>query len=383
MDLVKQITELYERDQKSDAKAVAASDIPIRYESITPDWMTHILCKGYPDAKVVEVNLDNPDDGSANRRRVFVKYNEAGINANLPTSVFCKASQGLNNRINLALSGGTHSEVTFFNKIRPYINDADIPRAYFAAYDESSFNSIIVLEDIESDVEFCRHWTPINFDQALSQLELLAKFHTRFENNPGLNAQAFGMVSWQDYWAACVVSDLETFSNKGFRAAEEVIPPRLFKRYEEIWPATEKSVAIHDYLPATLLHGDCHLKQWFIRNSTGKMGLTDWQGCSFGHWSRDLAYCVSTSLAIADRRKWERELLQRYLEFLKEGGAEVPSFDKAWLLYRQNLMSSLAYWTVTLTPAPTQPDMQPQDTCMEFIKRMTHAIDDLDVLDTF
>ena len=381
-DLLTQIRDLYEIDRASGAMALEPSDIPITYEAITPQWMTYILCKDTPGARVVNVSLDGPDNGSANRRRVWVTYNDAGVAAGLPKSVFCKASQDVLNRINLAVSGVTHSEVSFYNKIRAHMQ-ADVPNAYFATYDKRSFNSIIVLEDIVAEVDFCQHWTPIIWDQANSQIELLAGYHGQFQDNLELNAASVGLTSWPDYWAACETNGLEEYSNKGFRAAEEVIPPRLFRRYDEIWGATQRSVGVHKGLPATLLHGDCHLKQWYSRKSTGAMGLTDWQGCSFGHWSRDFAYAISTSLAIEDRRRWEQDLLRRYLELLAQNGAATPTFDEAWLLYRQNLMSSLACWTVTLTPAPTQPDMQPADTSIEFIKRMAHAIDDLDALDAF
>jgi hypothetical protein len=58
-------------------------------------------------------------------------------------------------------------------------------------------------------------------------------------------------------------------------------------------------------------------------------------------------------------------------------------FDQAWKLYRQQLFGALAWWTVTLTPSPDMPDMQPQATAVEFIKRITHAIDDLNALESF
>ena len=36
----------------------------------------------------------------------------------------------------------------------------------------------------------------------------------------------------------------------------------------------------------------------------------------------------------------------------------------------------------TLTPAPGSPDMQPAETSLEFIKRMSHAIEDWDALES-
>src|SRR5439155_19507689 len=133
-----------------------------------------------------------------------------------------------------------------------------------------------------------------------------------------------------------------------FLAAQAVIPPRLFLRFDEIWPATLLSVAAHENAQHTLAHGDVHLKNWYVAGN-GEMGLSDWQCCGRAHWWRDLAYTISTALATDDRRAWERELVQLYLTQLRAaGGPDVP-FDEGWNVYRQQLMSALTWWTVTLT----------------------------------
>jgi hypothetical protein len=63
------------------------------------------------------------------------------------------------------------------------------------------------------------------------------------------------------------------------------------------------------------------------------------------------------------------------------GGAPKVAFDDAWTIYREQLFSALAWWTGTLGQPPEAPKMQPAETSLTFIERMTHAIDDLDALD--
>ncbi len=53
--------------------------------------------------------------------------------------------------------------------------------------------------------------------------------------------------------------DIETVCGNGFRAAKEVIPPRLFAREAEVWPLTVKSVNRNGALPQTVVHSDVHL----------------------------------------------------------------------------------------------------------------------------
>ena len=63
----------------------------------------------------------------------------------------------------------------------------------------------------------------------------------------------------------------------------------------------------------------------------------------------------------------------------RAGGPKV-AFEDAWTAYRQQIVSALAWWTVTLCPPPGLPDMQPRDITIEFIKRIAVAMDDVDTL---
>src|SRR5277367_6609376 len=119
-DLPTQIKAAYELDnQRKGEKALSADDLPLSFDAITDEWLTDILCKDHPGAAVVGHRLGSPDNGSSNRQRILVSYNETGRKANLPTALFCKASHDLVNRLVLGTSGGAHAEVTFYNKLRP------------------------------------------------------------------------------------------------------------------------------------------------------------------------------------------------------------------------------------------------------------------------
>jgi len=380
-DLIAQITRLYEQDQKNPRQAVMPEDVPISYESITPEWLTHILCKDVPGAKVVSYTLDEPDNGSSNRRRIFLSYNAAGQEAGLPKSLFCKASFDLLNRVMLGVSDCARTEICFYRNVRPEMR-IEAPEGVFANYDPESFTSIVMLKDLGGQVAFCDHRTEMTLERGLSQVRLLASYHAQFHNDPRIRNGAFGLKSWPEMWSNQVENGMEEYTNKGFLGAEEVIPARLFARYSEVWPVTARSVELHKGRPQTLTHCDVHLKNWYIRGETG-MGLSDWQVASSGHWSRDIAYAISTAHTIENRRLWEEQLFTTYVEAMKENGVDMPPMEVAWDYYRQQLFSALAFWTVTLTPAPSQPEMQPKDVTLEFIKRMSAAIDDHDAFDSF
>ncbi|MET0546308.1 MAG: phosphotransferase [Caulobacterales bacterium] len=376
---IERIRAAYERDMREQPKARKAGDIPISYEAITPEWMTALLCKDTPGAEVTEIRLGEPDSGTSNRRRIFLSYNAAGQAAGLPKSVFCKAAHALSNRLLLS-SAATLSETIFFNKARAML-DIDAPEAYLADYDPESWASIVVMKDIGDEVEFCSHETPMDQASVRSQLDLLARLHGKFFESPLFDSELSDVPTFQFRFRNLVNKHgLQKCCEDGVDASEAITPARLFARRAEIWPATVRAVDRFDVLPVTYTHNDVHLKNWYIRDRP-KMGLGDWQVVCRGHWSRDVAYTISTALTPENRRAWERDLVKFYLDRLHaEGGPKLP-FDEAWLDYREQMLTALAWWTMTLTPSPEMPDMQPQDTTIEFIRRIIIAVDDLESLD--
>ena len=68
---------------------------------------------------------------------------------------------------------------------------------------------------------------------------------------------------------------------------------------------------------------------------------------------------------------------------MAEHGVPAIDYDEALLCCRQQLLTALAFWTITLRPAQGMPDMQPERTTLEYLRRLTTAMDDLDSLDSF
>lgn len=108
-----------------------------------------------------------------------------------------------------------------------------------------------------------------------------------------------------------------------------------------------------------------------------------WPRCPWAGTVSAVTGALSTSLSIENRRRWERELLDYYVDHLQEAAAEAIPRDTVFDNYRQQLFSVLSYWTITINPAPGMPEMQPQDSTLAFIARIATAIDDVDALDSF
>lgn len=359
-----------------------ADDMPPTYESITPEWLTAVLANGNPGAQVVSHELGPRDDGTSNRRKITVQWNDAGRQAGLPEKLFCKGTQSLESRYMLGMNEGVQAEVNFYNVLQPTV-DVIAPPKYFARYDPETLNSIVVLEDLSDKVEFCTMATDLSLEHCRSQMRLLASLHSKFYESPLLKTKLNMFSNWETFFRITAFdAGFEDSCIRGFVEAEEVIPPRLFARESEVWPATLKCVDTHESMPRGMTHNDVHMKNWFIRPD-GEMGLNDWQNSAQGNGSRDLAYCISTAVVPEKRREWERDLLAYYIEEFAARGGPKLDFDVTFKRYRQQLFAALAWWSGTLGQPPEAPEMQPRETSLEFIRRTVTAIDDLDALDSF
>jgi hypothetical protein len=360
--------------------AKSIDDVPWCAEAISPDWMTAVMCRNVKDARAMSVEIRGGDQGSSVRRRLKVEYNEQGRNAGLAENLFCKTTPTVLTRLATGLSAA--AEGRFYRQIRPELN-IEAPRCYYSAWDRNSGRSVHLFDDViaAKAARFCKYDTPISRPQSEQIMDTLATVHSRFYQSERFSSDLKWVISYIDFFGAGERVGLRECHEQAMIQAQAVIPPDITRRSAEIWPSAIRALDLHRHGPFTLLHSDVHLGNWYITGD-GVLGLCDWQCLGKGHWARDVAYAISTTLSIEDRRAWERELLRRYLESMGQCGLSI-SFDEAWDLYRQQLSLALLMWTPTLVHTRTTPDMQPEEMSLEMIKRTTVAMSDLQSLASF
>jgi aminoglycoside phosphotransferase (APT) family kinase protein len=364
-------------------KARQFDDVPCSPYAVTAEWLTAVLCNKTPGAIVTQVDVKPASAGTHERHQLKVSYNEEGRRAGLPVSIFTKSLPSIVTRMIGGFNGTARVEGSFFTQIRPQL-EIEAPLCYHSAYDRRTFAAIHLLEDLVAtkSATFCNHKTYVTRAMADDMIDLLASLHGQFYGDPTL-AEHYRWLASYSRWFTIGAAKMGTeyYTRKAFDAAAHVIPAEVMARRDEVWPATMRALALHDSEPQGLIHSDVHIGNWY-RTGAGQMGLCDWQCLSRGHWSRDFAYAVTASLTPDDRRSWERELLARYIERFAEKTGIKPDFDLSFLRYRQQIVHALAMWTITLCHSPLLPNMQPEDTTLTMIERMTTAMADLDALDS-
>jgi aminoglycoside phosphotransferase (APT) family kinase protein len=364
-------------------KARRFDDVPCSPYAITAEWLTAVLCSKSPGAIVTQVDVKPASAGTHERHQLKVSYNEEGRRAGLPVAIFTKSLPSIVTRMIGGFNGTARVEGSFFTQIRPQL-EIEAPLCYHSAYDRQTFAAIHLLEDLVAtkSATFCNHKTHVTRAMADDMIDLLASLHGRFYADPTL-AERYRWLASYPRWFTIGAAKMGTeyYTRRAFDAAAHVIPAQVLARRDDVWPATMRALALHDSEPQGLIHSDVHIGNWY-RTGAGQMGLCDWQCLSRGHWSRDFAYAVTASLTPDDRRSWERELLARYIERFTETTGVQPNFDLSFLHYRQQIVHALAMWTITLCHSPMLPNMQPEETSLTMIERITTAMGDLDSIDS-
>ncbi len=359
--------------------ARVAEDVPWSAEAITPEWLTAVVARGRAGARVVELEVGGGHEGSSVRREIRVVWNDAGEAAGLPTRLFAKTTPTLLTRISSGMAAA--AEGRFLRELRPELA-IEAPRLVHSAHDRASGRSIHLFEDLVATrgARFCGWKTPISRAQAEDVVDTLATLHGHFYASQRLATELDWLARYEDFFRTGEKNGIREGHERAMIAAADVIPAKLRARKTEIWPAAVAALATHEREPRTVLHSDVHLGNWYV-TADGRMGLGDWALVCKGHWARDVAYGLMTTLAVADRRAWERDLLRRYLERMRERSRLTIDFESAFARYRRQAFAALLMWTPTLCHPPTMPDMQPEEMSREMIARIAAAIDDLDCLD--
>ncbi len=363
-------------------KARQRDDVPCSPDAITTEWLTAVLCDKVPGAMVTEVEVKPASAGTHERHRLVLTYNDEGRRSGLPGSIFTKSLPSVVTRMIGGFNGTARAEGRFYMQLRPQLG-IEAPVGYHAASDPKTFASILLLEDLVSTkaATFCNHRTYVHRSMAEDMIDLLAALYARFYGDAGLATRYRWVASYPRWFTiGAQKMDLERYTRKAFDAASHVIPQNILARRDSVWPAAMRALAVHDGQPQGLLHSDVHIGNWY-QTGAGKMGLCDWQCLARGHWSRDVCYALTAALTPDDRRAWEKDLLRRYLEHFAVLTGERPDFDESFRTYRQQMVHALLMWTITLCHSPLLPNMQPADTTLTMIERITTAMADLDALD--
>lgn len=351
-------------------------DVPTGASNITPVWLTAILQRDFPRARVQSLCHLGAHAGTTDRARIGVTYDHRGTGAAPPSSVFVKtAPLDAKTRlfVNLMRLGST--EVRFYQEIAVGV-PVERPRVFHAQVHGRAQRFVLVFEDL---VERSARFTDVAADTTLDEARLvmreLGRLHAHFWDSPRLRSDLAWLKS-RDHNSNTRIERL--------LCARAV--PLALKRFAELVPlelrvAAPRIMAARDSLedawargPLTLIHGDAHVGNLYFLPST--VGFLDWQVVQRGQGMRDVSYFLINSLPTETRQTHQRDLIGLYLVTLRDHGIAVPDFEAAWEQYR---LHAIYAWIATIVTAAAA-TLQVEKIVRAALARSSAAVMELDAL---
>lgn len=323
--------------------------LPAAVADITAGWLERAFAAGGADFRVTAIAIDGHIAGASSKVRVRVESPSPGA----PRKVVVKGGFEAHSR---EMRGMHWAEARAYRDFLPRA-PASAPRCWFAGVDDEG-QGLVVLEDLDDrGVRFLSLRQPIDFDTARRFLDRLAQLHAAMWGSPELEDGAlFGDI------AMPMVGRFETYIDR-------LTEPATFAAYCERPRGAAVPVALHDAgrlraglwalrdsyagQARTLVHGDTHLGNLYL-NADGSPGFLDWV-IRRAPWQNEVAYFLGAALDLPDRRRWEGALLEHYLGALAGLGIAAPGFDRAWLLYRRDLVWGFFIWFLNHWDFQTEP----------------------------
>ncbi|NKI15966.1 phosphotransferase [Spongiibacter sp. KMU-166] len=314
--------------------------MPLNLKGLNAEWIGNALSIRFPGVTVTDSRIIDVIPGTTTKVRVAVKYNQAGLDMGLPGRLIVKGGFEAHSE---AMSSAYVAENRFYALVQQHV-DLRSPSCYYADSDPDSWQSIIIMEDLVArGVTFCHPLQTHSFQQVADRLRAMARYHGQSWNSPEF--QPGGVLGNIDIPFTDSVMDYIDFYlsaeqwNRLLALPRGAAVPRAF--HDREW-LREKLLALkkyHEGQPRSILHGDTHLGNLYI-DADGTPGFFDPQ-VRQGPWHYEVCYHLIAALDVCDRRRWDRPLLEVYLNALQQQGISTPDFDQAWDALRREVVWGL------------------------------------------
>ena len=351
--------------------------LPRRAEDVTPEWLTGALHSPGRDVVVKSVQRHPLGEGvgmMSGLEMLEVAY-ERGDGP--PSMVFkFPATNDANRAVALAFDI-YRREVLFYRDVAA-LTPAATPEVYFAEIDGPE-HFVLLLEDMShyrlgDQIEGCAA-----HDAQLCMVEL-GELHASFWNDVDRPVLEFIPYLYPSNHATALQQGSAIGWDQMVAVFGSVIPDHVRAIKDRYLAAVPRMQEWMTSAPLTVAHGDFRMDNLFFGTAPGDapVAALDWQGVLREKAVADLAYFLSGSLPIEERRAHERDLIAKWHETLVHGGVAGYSAEQAWEDYRRAI---LYVWTIVVVIAGTlDPSNERGRAWMtHMVDRAVTAIDDLDV----
>ena len=353
--------------------------MPAAAADLTPAWLTAALRSGGLDVVVRDVRC-TPFGEGAGMLSLLVRAELEYERGSGPASVVVKMPTPLEGNRATAVQFHCYTREVRFYREAAALTAARTPTIYLADI-EGEEDFVLVMEDfrgyhIGDQVVGC------TVEQARLCMTTIAKLHAAFWNRVDDDAYDFIPYHHPSYFSEALHQGTIALWDTVVEQAGDVLPAFLRDAKTEFLAAIQGLQAYMTEAPRTIVHGDFRMDNLYFGQleDQSPLALGDWQGILRGKGAHDVAYYLTQSMPVEDRRTHERELVALWHAGLVDGGVTGYSAQDAWEDYRHG---ALCLWTyiIVICGALDPANERGRAWMTEIIRRSSAAIGDLGLLE--
>ena len=336
------------RSSGSDAD-MSGLKVPEGLSDITSCWLNKALDTGRNSVRpsVIGYSAETLALGKGFMNQLFrLRLHLASGLADMPTTVIAKLpSADPLVRTVFDRLGQNRREIRFYRNLAnsPHM---PTPRVYHGSMDPCTGITVLLLEDLS----YARQGDSVagcTLSEARRCIGQLARFHASWWDSPLLedldwmplreaDAGAYEQI-YPGAWAALI--------EKGGGG----MPPGLRILGDQLFLEIHKIKAKLTRPPRTVVHGDYRLDNCFFSTSTSSQQVVviDWEFCTRGRGTYDVAIFISEAFSPRRRRQVEMSLLREYHSILEERGVRDYTSEECLYDYRLSMLEVVVFWIVT------------------------------------
>lgn len=219
-----------------------------------------------------------------------------------------------------------------------------VPGYIFSAMDETTGESILLLEDLSASARAGCLVCGCSLEEAQAAVVFLAKFHARwwksehFAQFPWLQSKREWLAS---YTQEIFIVELDDLLSKIHSEMPDFdCSPAFLRAASTLAKHYTRLKNFLNSAPVTLTHDDYHLDNMLFREVGEGIQpvIIDWQCSVKGPAVADLGYFIRLCLSPEQQNQAETGLLKTYFAVLCENGVEGYDFDRFLLDYELSLL---------------------------------------------
>lgn len=317
---------------------------PANIGDLTDAWLTLAMRRAgaLGDEERVTITSATPlVDGTAFSTLMY----RVGLSgpAGVPTSVVVKLPVSSDVRAVLDAVGAYAREVTFYRNLATGV-PVRVPRPIVAEQATDGTDFVLVLEDL-APLRSADQLAGLTVAQVEVAMEHLARFHAWSWEHDRLASYGDRFPPIDGSTGRAVLAQFGQHFGYSWAAAKRIagdgMAPEV-QAFGDGLPALIPFFVEQLARPRTLVHGELRADNMFF-DEQGTPILIDFQAVQQEAGVRDVAYLVSQSMTVLDRRGQDERLVRRYWEGLQARGISGYPWSRCWEQYRLGVAYSLVF----------------------------------------